>query len=94
MTSREAYIAKMKLQLHELDIKIDQLEAKASDAKADALEKYKLEMAKLREQSTLAKAKLRDLVDAGEDKWDSVVAEMEKVRDAFSRSFKYFKSQL
>lgn len=94
MTSREAYIAKMKRQLDDLNTQMNHLEAKASDAKADALEKYKLEMAKLREQSTLAKSKLHDLKAAGEDKWDSVVAEMEKVRDAFSRSFKYFKSQL
>jgi predicted RNase H-like nuclease len=94
MTTREAYIAKMKLQLDELDTKMNQLEAKASEAKADALEKYKLEMTKLREQSTLAKARLNDLKAAGEDKWDAVVAEMEKVRDAFSHSFNYFKSQL
>lgn len=94
MTTREAYIAKMKLQLDELDTKMNQLEAKASEAKADALEKYKLEMTKLREQSALAKARLNDLKAAGEDKWDAVVAEMEKVRDAFSHSFNYFKSQL
>jgi predicted nucleic acid-binding Zn-ribbon protein len=94
MTSRETYIAKMKLQLDELDAKMDRLETKASEAKADALEKYQLEMAKLRQQSTLAKARLSDLKEAGEDKWDAVVAEMEKVRDAFSHSFNYFKSQL
>ena len=94
MTSRETYIAKMKLQLDELDTKMNQLEAKASEAKADAVEKYQLEMAKLRQQSKLAKARLGDLKEAGEDKWDAVVAEMEKVRDAFSHSFNYFKSQL
>ncbi len=94
MTTRDAYIAKMKLQLDELDAKMDQLEAKASEAKADAVEKYQLEMSKLRQQSTLAKARLADLKEAGEDKWDAVVAEMEKVRDAFSHSFNYFKSQL
>jgi hypothetical protein len=94
MTSRETYIAKMKLQLDELDAKMNQLESKASEAKADAVEKYQLEMTKLRQQSTLAKARLGDLKEAGEDKWDAVVAEMEKVRDAFSHSFNYFKSQL
>lgn len=94
MTTRETYIAKMKLQLDELDTKMNQLEAKASDARADAVEKYQLEMAKLRQQSKLAKTRLNELKDAGEDKWDAVVAEMEKVRDAFSHSFNYFKSQL
>ena len=94
MTNRETYIAKMKLQLDELDAKMNLLEAKAVDARADAVEKYQLEMAKLRQQSKLAKTRMSELKAAGEDKWDTVVAEMEKVRDAFSHSFNYFKSQL
>ena len=94
MKTKETYIAKMKLQLDELDVKMNELEAKAKDAKAAAHDKYVEDMAKLREQSKLAKAKFDDLVDAGEDKWDNMVVEMEKVRDAFAHSFNYFKSQL
>lgn len=94
MTTRDAYIEKMKLQLDELNAKIDKLEAKAKDAKADAREKYEEEMAKLRNQSRLAVAKLDELKAAGEDTWDKMVAEMDKVIDAFKHSFNYFKSQL
>jgi predicted nucleic acid-binding Zn-ribbon protein len=94
MMNREAYINKMKLQLDELDTKMATLEAKAADAKDAAHEKYVEEMAKLRQQSTVTKAKFKDLMEAGEDKWDNVVAEMDKVRDAFVHSFNYFKSQL
>lgn len=94
MKNKDTYIAKMKLQLDELDAKMNALEVKAKDAKDSAHEKYVEEMAKLRHQSTLAKAKFDDLVDAGEDKWDNMVAEMDKVRDAFVHSFNYFKSQL
>ncbi|WP_426101932.1 hypothetical protein [Massilia sp. TSP1-1-2] len=94
MQTKETYIAKMKLQLDELEVKMHALEAKAKDAKEAAHDKYVEDMAKLREQSKLAKAKFDDLVDAGEDKWDNVVVEMEKVRDAFAHSFNYFKSQL
>ena len=94
MTTKETYIAKMKLQLDELEVKMNQLEAKAKDAKETAHEKYVEELAKLREQSKLAKAKFDKLTDAGEDKWDAVTVEMEKVRDAFVHSFNYFKSQL
>lgn len=94
MTNREAYINKMKLQLDELDAKMAKLDAKAADAKDAAHEKYVEEMAKLRHQSTVTKAKFNDLMEAGEDKWDNVVAEMDKVRDAFVHSFNYFKSQL
>lgn len=94
MKNKDTYIAKMKLQLDELDAKMAALEVKAKDAKDAAHEKYVEEMAKLRHQSTLAKAKFANLVDAGEDKWDDMVVEMEKVRDAFVHSFNYFKSQL
>lgn len=94
MKTKETYIAKMKLQLDELDVKMNALEAKAKDAKEAAHDKYVEDMAKLRAQLQLAKAKFDDLADAGEDKWDNMVVEMEKVRDAFAHSFNYFKSQL
>jgi predicted nucleic acid-binding Zn-ribbon protein len=94
MTNRETYINKMKLQLDELNDKMEALEAKASDAKDAAHAKYVEQMAALRAQSKETKAKFDDLVGAGEDKWDNVVTEMEKVRDAFVHSFNYFKSQL
>jgi hypothetical protein len=94
MTTRETYINKMKIQLDELDAKMDTLETKAAHAKDAAHDKYVEEMAKLRQQSKDTKAKFDDLVAAGEDKWDNMVVEMEKVRDAFVHSFNYFKSQL
>lgn len=91
---RDAYIAKMKLQLDELNAKMDELEAKAREAKEDARDKYKEEMSKLRHQSKLAVAKFEELKAAGDDRWDAMVAETEKIRDAFTHSFNYFKSQL
>ena len=94
MTKRDEYVAKLKLQLDELDAKMDKIEAKAKDAKEDVREKYQEEMVKLRTQSKLAKAKMAELKAAGEDKWEALVAETEKVRDAFVHSFNYFKSQL
>lgn len=94
MSKRDVYIAKMNLQITELNETMHELEAKAKDARDDAREKYKEEMAKLREQSALAGQKLETLKATAEDGWDNMVAEMEKVRDAFTSSFKYFKSQI
>ena len=94
MSTKDAYIAKMKLQLDELNLQMSKLEAKATQAKANAQEKYKEEMSKLRQQSKIAKNKLEELMAAGEGNWDSMVTEMEKIRDAFTHSFSYFKSQL
>jgi uncharacterized alpha-E superfamily protein len=94
MTSRDDYVAKMKLQLDELNAKMTDLESKATEAKAEAHEKYKEEMKKLRQHSKAAIAKLDELRAAGESSWEKMVAEMEKVRDAFTHSFRYFKSQI
>ena len=94
MKNRDQYIAKMKLQLDELNAAMNQLEAKAQEAKHDARDKYKAEMAKLRQQSQLAFDKLDELKAAGEDSWENLAAGTEKVRDALVHSFHYFKSQL
>lgn len=94
MSKRDAYIAKVKLQLDELNAKMDDLEAKAQEAKADMRDKYREEIRKLRHQSKLAIAKLDEIKAAGESSWEALVAEMEKIRDAFTHSFHYFRSQL
>jgi hypothetical protein len=94
MSKRDEYVAKMKLQLDELNAKMDILEAKTKDAKEEARAAYKAEMGKLRQQSKLAAAKLTEMKAAGEDKWEAMVTEMEKIRDAFKHAFNYFKSQL
>ena len=94
MSKRDDYTEKLKLQLDELNTQMDQLESKAKEARADAREKYKAEMGRLRHQSTLAVAKFEELKAASEDSWDKMVAETEKIRDAFVHSFSYFKSQI
>ncbi|MBK8121860.1 MAG: hypothetical protein IPK39_24030 [Sulfuritalea sp.] len=94
MSKRDAYIEKMKLQLDELNAKMSRVELKAKEAKEDARDKYREEMDKLRAQSKIAVAKLDEIKAAGEDSWETMVTEMEKVRDAFTHSFNYFKSQL
>ena len=93
MTQRDVYVAKMKLQLDELNAKMIELESKAKLARTEARDKYRTEMTKLELQSKEAGLKLDQMVAAGEDTWEAMVAEMEKVRDAFSSSFNYFKSQ-
>ena len=94
MSTRDIYIEKMKLQLDELTTTMDELEATAHHAKNDVHERYLTEMNNLREQSQLALDKLDTLKTSGEDAWKSMVADTEKVRDAFVKSFHYFTSQL
>ncbi len=94
MTTRDTYINKMKLQLDELNLQMDKLEAKAQEAREDVRDKYRVEMAKVHVQSKLAMAKLEELQASGESTWDAMVAETEKIREAFVHSFRYFKSQV
>lgn len=94
MTTRDAYIEKMKANLDKLNANMNELEVKAKEAREDARDKYQQDMAKLQHQSKLAVAKLDDMKAASVDTWEAMVAEMEKVRDAFVHSFSYFKSQI
>lgn len=94
MTTKNAYIEAMKDQLDVLNDNMNKLDAKATEAKADARAAYLEEMRKLRHQSKLAGAKLDELKAAGEDNWTAMTAEMDKLREAFVHSVNYFKSQV
>jgi phage shock protein A len=94
MSKRSEYIEKMKLQLDELNRKLDELEAKKNAASAEAGKKFDEQMAELRMLSGKARVKLNEIREASEDRWESLVAEGEKVQKAFVHSFNYFKSQL
>lgn len=94
MTKKSVYIEKMKTQLDALNTNMNALEAKTEETKEEARALYKEEMRKLRHQSKLAVSKLNEIKAASEDSWETMVAEMEKVRDAFTHSFHYFKSQV
>jgi hypothetical protein len=94
MSKRDTYIARMKLQLDELDLKMTELTTKAQDVQQEAREKYDQEMARLRAHSHAAAGKLEELRVASEDGWHKMVSEMEKLREAFGYGFTEFKSRL
>jgi ribosome recycling factor len=93
-TKHNAYIESMKTQLDALNANLNKIETKAQEAKGDARDAYFEEMRKLRHQSKLAVAKFEEIKLASEDTWDSMVTEMDKLREAFTHSFHYFKSQV
>jgi predicted nucleic acid-binding Zn-ribbon protein len=92
-TVREDYTAKVKLQLDELNTKVDAMEERMHEAREEVRASYRSELAKLRQQSELASTQLAQIKTSGEDSWDKMVQEMDKVRDAFRHSLNYFKSQ-
>jgi predicted nucleic acid-binding Zn-ribbon protein len=94
MSKRDVYVAKMKQQLDELNANLGQLEEQAKDARADARDTYDREIVRLRADSKAALAKLDEVKAASETAWHKMVSDMEKLRDAFTHSFHYFKSQV
>ncbi len=93
MKTRADYIAAMKVQLDELNVSMAVLEAKAKQASADMQVQYKSGIDTLRKQQAIALDKLEELKQAGDDSWEHMIDNMEKVRDAFIDSYKHFKSQ-
>jgi hypothetical protein len=94
MSKRDVYVAKMKLQLDELNLKMTELSEQAKDVKQEAREKFDAEIVRLRADAQAAGTKLDEMVQATEDGWHKMVSEMERLSDAFKHSFAYFKSQI
>jgi ribosome recycling factor len=94
MSKRDEYIEKMRIQLDALNSQLAELESKGVAAQAEFQEKHKEQIAQVRGHYQTALAKMEEVKAASEDKWESLVAEGEKVHKAFVHSFNYFKSQL
>lgn len=94
MSKRNEYIAKMKGQLDELNLRIDELEDKAKHLKDEALVKYDRQISGLKDLADSAKNHMQELKTSGEDKWEQAAAEGDKIHKAFIHSYNYFKSQL
>jgi hypothetical protein len=94
MSKRDQYVEKMKLQLDDLNEQIGKLETRSREVGAEVQAKYDEQMTELRKHSSAAQEKMEEIKEAGEDKWEALVAEGEKVQKAFMHSFNYFKSQL
>lgn len=92
--TREKYTRRMKGQLDDLNLTITSLERRAMEAAEDARETHYTELAELRRQSRIAVAKLGEVKAASEESWETMTAEMDKVRDTFVHAFNYFKTQL
>jgi hypothetical protein len=92
MTTREAYIAKMKLHLDDMDHEMTALGVKAKEAQAQAREAYQAQIVKLHAQQKAVMLKFDEVKASGEDSWDKARHDMDKVRDAFVQSFREFKS--
>jgi len=70
MKNREEYIDRLAAQLKEWSAKIDELEVKARATKADARNKYEIQVRELKAQRDVALQKLQELKGASSEAWD------------------------
>lgn len=94
MSKREQFIETLKHQLDEINEEIGELEAKAAAGREKVGHTYDTQVASLKASAAGVRAKIDELRAAGDEKWEVLVAETEKVQKALVRSFNYFKSQL
>lgn len=94
MPTRDEVIEKLKDQLDELNAELAGLEQKARSEREKLGQTYDEQVAQLRVASNAAKQKIDEIRAAGDDRWEALVAEAEKLRKALVHSFNYFKSQL
>ena len=88
MSTRDAYVEKMKANLDAWNASIDSLEAKAKGAEADMQIKYSEQIDALKKQREEATAKLHELRAAGDDAWEDLRSGMETAWDTLDRAMK------
>ncbi len=72
MKSREEYIDKVAAQLKEWSARIDELESKASAAKADMKTGYENQIKQLKDKRDASMQKLQELKGASGDAWETL----------------------
>lgn len=93
MPQRDTDVAQRKRQLNTWHATMTDLEAQARGTRIEARDKDHVEMTRRALKSKKAGPKLDQMMAAGEFPWEAMVAEMEKVRDALTRSFNCFRLQ-
>jgi hypothetical protein len=93
VSTRDEYVTDMKMQLDALNASMSELEAKAQQVKLGAQATYREGMARLRLQSALTFDKLDELTLAADSSWGGVMGEAEKMRDAWTNSYRRFTAQ-
>jgi chromosome segregation ATPase len=72
MTTREAYVARLKAQLDELNADLDALEDEARKASADAKVQYERQIRELRQKAQRSQQTLTKIRQANENAWDDL----------------------
>lgn len=94
MSKRNEIIKAMKQQLDELNQDLAAMEKNIAAAKKDAQAALQAKMDAAKQQARELQAKIDEVGAAAEDRWEGLVVEGTRIRDAFLHSYNYLKSQL
>ena len=94
MGMREAYQDKSESQLREWDAEIEKLKAKADKADAESRIKYYEELEDLHTKRSRIANRLREMKEAGEDKWEDFKVEVERAWDDMRNSLQRASSRI
>lgn len=86
MNDKEIYHQKYQAKLDEWKVEIDKLKAKASGVSADVKQELNQQIEALEIKIEEGKAKLAELIEADEDKWESFKASVESVWNSLKSS--------
>jgi chromosome segregation ATPase len=93
MSTRDAYVAKLKAQLDELNTDLDRLEDEARKASADAKVQYEGQIRELRQKAQGSQQTLTKIRQANENAWDDLKEGAETAWTMLKDSFAAAKSE-
>ena len=88
METKQAYEAKVKAQLDNLNAQIAQMKAKAAEANADAAIEYNKTIENLSDKRDAAQVKLNEIGKASEDAWQDLKVGFESAWNDLNIAFK------
>jgi hypothetical protein len=94
MSKKDEYVAKMKKQLDDWSTDIDELQVKASLAKAELKVKYEEQITELRKKRQEGDSKLNAIKAAADDSWEHLKGETERTWGALKAAVNEFKSRM
>jgi len=94
MSKREEFVEAMKRRLDEMNVEIDQLESRLNAQREKFGVTYDEQLQQLKASARAVRNKINEIKVAGDERWETLVVEGEKIQKALIHSFNYFKSQL
>jgi predicted secreted protein len=93
MSSRDAYVEKLRAQIDEWNREISRLEAEAEKAGGEERIRYERHIRDLREMRGKAQLRLTEIQDAGEDAWKELQEDVGDVWKTFKETLARTKSE-